>query len=124
MEVDIEVRLNSFSRLIALELAKHFPVEFPQTDIKTSHQNVIIRSAPKPQVVPDVDTGIRDFLRSLTTYAETIKQSQGTLRIGIFYNLCETVAFPFRLSIETVKLLCELNLSVDATGYPCADEPV
>lgn len=122
MELDIEVRLNNFSRFAALELAKHFPVEFPKADTKASHQDVIIQVAAKPQIVTNVDAGIRDFLRSLTVHAEAVKQSQGILRLGIFYDLRETVVFPFRLSVETIKALGELNLSVDATGYPCSDE--
>lgn len=122
MELDIEVCLNSFSWLAATELAKRFPVEFPNTGAEASHQDVVIRAAPEPQVVTDVDARIRDFLQGLTAQAEAVKQSQGVLRLGIFYDLRETVVFPFRLSVETVKALCELNLSVDATGYPCADE--
>lgn len=124
MEIDIEVCLSGISRIIALDIAKYFPVEYPQEGARIAHLNVIIRPAMNPQIVSDVDIEIRNFLQGLTVYAEAIKQSQGTLRIGIFYNLCETVVFPFRLSIETIKLLCELNLSVDATGYPCADEIV
>ena len=128
MELDIEIQLANFPRQIALELAEHFPVEFQNKKEKIDKEGLLyceitVRAAAKSQVVANVDTGIHNFLQRLATYAEAIKQYQGVLRIGVFYDLNETVVFPFRLSVETVKALGELNLSIDATGYPCAEEP-
>lgn len=125
MELDIDIRLTKFPRKIALELGEHFPVEFKnaKTDEEGSpYCEIAVWAAAESQVVTNVDTGVRNFLQRLAAYTEIIKQSRGVLRLGIFYDLSETVVFPFRLSIETVKALGELNLSIDATGYPCADE--
>jgi hypothetical protein len=121
MELDLEVRLSNLSPLAVAELAKRFPIEFPGAS-DASYQDVLIRATPKPQFVPNIDVGVGDFLQSLTPHADAIKKSKGTLRLGIFYDLSETVVFPFRLSVETVKALGDLNLSLDATGYPCGDD--
>jgi hypothetical protein len=121
MELDIDIRLNDFPRAVALEIAQRLPVEF-KTATEAAHQQVLIRAAQEPRAVTDIDGELLDFLRSLATYAETLRQSKGTLRLGIFYDLDETVVFPLRLSLETIKVLGDLNLSLDATGYPCSDE--
>lgn len=116
MEVDIEVRLNSFPRVVALEIARHLPVEF------TKPGEVVLRAAQEPRAVTDIDAAVRDFLRSLVAHAEAVRQSNGVLRLGIFYDLDETVVFPLQLSLETIKVLGDLNLSLDSTGYPCSEE--
>jgi hypothetical protein len=122
MELDADVSLNNLPRSIALELAKRFPVEFSKKDAAATHQDVVIRFASAPQVVTDVDAAVQDFLRSLVTHADAIKRSCGVLRLGVFYDLSETVVFPLQLSAETIRTLGELNLGIDATGYPCAEE--
>ncbi len=121
MELDVEVHLENLPRPIALELAKCFPVELGEVTSDVV-RDVVVRPASESHVVTDVEIGIRAFLQSLTMYSEAIKKSRGALRLGIFYDLRETVVFPFRLSAEIVKTIGELNLSIDATGYPCAEE--
>lgn len=121
-ELDIEVYFSRFSRFSVSEIAKYVPVEYQKKNTGSSYHEVIIRAALEPQTVTDVDEQIRDFLRILTIQAEAVKQSHGMLRLGIFYDLSETVVFPFRLSIETIRVLGELNLSVDVTGYPCTED--
>lgn len=44
------------------------------------------------------------------------------LRVGIFYNLKETVVFPFRLSSSVLQKIASLNLDLSVTGYPCAED--
>jgi hypothetical protein len=78
-----------------------------------------VRPAAQPEAL---ETGISNLLRHLDAYADTIRRSAGTLRVGLFYDLDETVVFPLRLSADVVKALAALNLAVDATGYPCKDE--
>lgn len=120
MELDLDVGFDSFPQASTLELQKILPVEFARTN--ASCRDVVVRAAPEPRTVASVDAAIQEFLNILKMHAEAVRQSQGILHLGIFYDLRETVVFPLRLSVETVKALAELNLEVDATGYPCADE--
>ena len=104
VELDIEIQLTKFPRKISLELAEYFPVEFQSTKMDKEefpYCGITVRAAAESQVVTNVDTGIRDFLQRLAAYTEAIKQSGGVLHLGIFYDLNETVVFPFRLSVET-----------------------
>lgn len=119
MDVDIEVQLGKVPRAVALEIAKRLSVEFASEKEKADPQDIVVRPAAQAQTL---DTGISNLLRDLDAYADTIRRSAGTLRVGVFYDLDETVVFPLRLSADVVRALGALNLAVDATGYPCKEE--
>jgi hypothetical protein len=122
MEADVEVRLAHFPKVAAMELAKHYAVDFDKTDTGAESQGVVVRATMGSKTELALEEAVRTFLQGLSMQADAVRRAQGVLRIGVFYDLQETVVFPFRLSANVVKQIAELSLSIDATGYPCADE--
>lgn len=120
MEIDIEICLSSVPKDKVSNLAKQFNVSSLKEDA-VSYQDVVIRQEPGNRT-GIIDHVVRDFLTNLYSYSEIIKNHQGVLRLGIFYNLDESVVFPFRLSSEVVKSMAELNLAIDSTSYPCSPD--
>ena len=55
-------------------------------------------------------------------FAKPSLKLEGTLDIAVFYDLSETIIFPFKLSREFISLLGGNNISVDVTGYPCSED--
>ena len=120
MEVDIEICLNNVTRGEASSLARQFLVKHTKKDAGVL-QDIVIRQEIDNRT-GIVDHIVRDFLSNLASFSEIIKKHQGVLRLGVFYNIDESVVFPFRLSCEAIKSIADLNLSIDATGYPCSPE--
>ena len=121
MEVDIEICLNSVERAEVTLFANQFLIKCTSNDASGDLLNIIVRLEDDDRI-GRVDHIVRDFLRYLAPYSNTIRRYQGVLRLGVFYNLEETVIFPFQLSCEAIKSIADLNLSIDATGYPCSPE--
>jgi hypothetical protein len=119
MDVDIEVQLAKVPKPVALEIAKRFSVEFASKKEKGGPQDIVVRPTSQQ---PTLEKAIASFLAELVAYGETIKQSAGTLRVGVFYDLDETVVFPMRLSADVIRTLSAMNLALDATGYPCKED--
>ena len=44
---------------------------------------------------------------------------EGRLKIGVFYDLSETVVFFTEYGSELMSLLVDMKLSVECVGYPC-----
>ena len=122
MELDIEVCLDAVPVETVLELQKKFPVTCACDNANAIARNAIISAWDHPRAVVSVDEEVSRFLQQLDYHAETVRGARGVIRLGIFYALTETVVFPFRLSVETVKEIGALNLAMDVTGYPCSEE--
>jgi len=122
MEIDISVFLGNFPRNISLKLTKFFSVEFSKHASTEHKQDVVIRVSSELMPVVSVESEVCNFLSNFEAYIEDVKKSSGVLRLGLFYNLQETVVFPLQLSAQTINILCKLNLGIDVTGYPCSDE--
>lgn len=43
----------------------------------------------------------------------------GCLRVGVFYDLSESIVFPMKYGLELMRLLVSMNLSIECVGYPC-----
>ncbi|HEX7048140.1 MAG TPA: hypothetical protein VF275_11280 [Gammaproteobacteria bacterium] len=67
-----------------------------------------------------VDDTVSAFLRSLCSISDVLEPHMTTLRIGVYYDIEETVVFPFFLSSSSIRKIASLSLSLEATGYPCA----
>lgn len=63
-----------------------------------------------------------DFIEGLKVLGERLALEDSVFRIAVYYSLDETVVLPLKFSKSLVKLISELSLSLDMTGYPCSDE--
>lgn len=73
------------------------------------------------KTVDDVDLEIQDFLTALRKCGFE-KRSENSLRLAIFYDVNETIVFPFSISAATVQLLADCGMSLKTVGYPCSDD--
>ncbi len=121
MEVDIDICLTNVARDDVLNLANRFLIKCTSKDSGGDLQDIVIRQKADNRT-GIVDHIVHDFLSNLTSFSETIRKHQGVLRLGVFYDIEESVVFPFRLSREVIKSIADLNLSIDATGYPCSPD--
>ncbi len=122
MDADIAVILQSVPRDLAEELSKKFIVDYKGKEKDQFSADIAIRYSSEPIVVNDLSTVIFTFLSEISAFAEVIKSLRGVLRIGVFYNLNETVVFPFYLSLGSVKIIENFGLAIDVSGYPCNDD--
>ena len=65
---------------------------------------------------------ICEFLAGLCSIEEQIRSLGGEVRLGIYYDLEDTIVFPVYLSAECIRLLSKFNVGIDSTGYPCSEE--
>jgi hypothetical protein len=68
------------------------------------------------------DKTVCNFIEGLKVLGERLALEDSVFRIAIYYGLDETVVLPLKFSKSLVKLISELSLSLDMTGYPCSDE--
>ena len=104
MEVDIEIYLKNVARNEVSSLAKQFLVERTNKDAGGELQDILIRQEADNRT-GIVDHIVRDFLSNMTAFSETIRKHQGVLCLGIFYDIEESVIFPFQLSCKAIKLM-------------------
>ena len=121
VDVDIEICLSNVARDEVSSLAKQFLVERTNKDASSELQDIVIWQEINNR------TGIiyhivLDCLNNLTSFSETIRKHQSVRRLGIFYDIGESVVFPFRLYCEAIKSIADLNLSIDAIAYPCSPD--
>ena len=83
------------------------------------HDTEYVISKIAPIVGNNLDNAITDFLSDLTKLRGVITTLKTSLRIGVFYQLAETVVFPVMLSKKTIELLYQFRVDLDITGYPC-----
>ncbi|MGX1018562.1 hypothetical protein AB7M33_001238 [Pseudomonas sp. Y3 TE3536] len=63
-----------------------------------------------------------NFIEGLKVLGERLALEDSVFRIAIYYSLYETVVLPLKFSKSLIKLISELSLPLDMTGYPCSDE--
>jgi hypothetical protein len=120
VDIDFELQLRSFPRAGSADLCESFVVEMEGDG---ELRDVVLRAEREVRPPDSLDAAMADWLRNLEAHAQTVRQCNATIRLGMFYNVKETVVFPFRLSAQTIHALSNLNLGISATGYPCDDEP-
>ncbi|WEL56062.1 hypothetical protein PZ739_02540 [Pseudomonas kermanshahensis] len=63
-----------------------------------------------------------NFIEGLKVLGDRLALEDSVFRIAIYYSLDETIVLPLKFSKSLIKLVSELSLSLDMTGYPCSDE--
>jgi hypothetical protein len=124
IEIDIELEFESQSQQkqqnltsIVTQLPKKYAVEQRGTS-KTTY--IVYKDAPisyKP-----LDEAIISFLHPLLAIRGNISALNASVRVGMFYNISETVVCPVRLSKRCIKMLNQFGVELDVTGYPCSDD--
>lgn len=71
----------------------------------------------------DVGAKLTAVLRGLRClFSAPILQCSGTVRIGLFFDISETVIFPVFLGRDAVAEMAALGLELDCTCYPGSDD--
>ena len=123
MDIDIELHVSPNSQDLLTAVRSLGVAGVTATPAKKSDE-LIIRSALSEQSAISPDEAVAAFLDQLKDLSS--REGKRTLRVGVFYDLAETVVFPVRLSISTLAKLAAWSVELDVTGYPCSktDEAV
>lgn len=118
--LEVVIKNTNCSELAAL--AMKLPNKYiSSVSSKTGHLSISINDFEfKDWLV--FDKSACDFIDGLKILGERLELEDSVFRIAIYYSLDETVVLPLKLSKSLVKLISELSLSLDMTGYPCSDE--
>jgi hypothetical protein len=126
MEVDIEltVTVDSYGTATLVNgLSRNYLAKVVGSGSTPGTVEYSIRFANdvSREVESTVGVVILDFVQGLTPLLNVISRANGILRLGIYYDLRETMVFPLILSAECVKSIASFELSLDCTGYPCSE---
>jgi hypothetical protein len=121
MDIDIELRLRSGTESQVGTVRDGTVAGFKVT-LNKKGDELIIRTAQSERPETSLDMAVREFLDALQSVGIGRKGEERALRIGVFYDLEETVVFPVTLSTQTLAMLVDWDLDLNISGYPCAPE--
>jgi len=120
MKVDVEITLPANPAAEDYGLKDFLPDDYFIEERGMKTKCSFLRASSS--VGERIDETVAGFLAGLQPLAEKIKSLRAELRIGVFYDLEETVVFPFPLKTETVRAIAEYGLALDAILYACGPE--
>jgi hypothetical protein len=124
MDVDIEIdfAVNEHEiKLLETIPSQKYSYKVERCDKGTLIAKVSYKTEDYVKFDATVGEVIKSFLVGLEAIRNVIKNGAGRIRLGIFYHLNETMVFPFFLSAESIRVISDFNILLDATGYPCND---
>ncbi len=122
MEVDIDLNIEPLQEEQIGSISGLPPMyRIVKGDVTTSSQELTFRYSTDAPVIVKSDIGkeVEKFLYGLRKFESLIGKVGGTVRLGIYYDLNETITFPLCMSAKCIKLMSKFNLSLDSMGYPC-----
>jgi len=118
--LEIVIKNTDYSELAAL--AMKLPNKYMSSvSSKTGHLSISINDFDFNDWLV-FDKTACDFIEGLKVLGERLALEDSVFRIAVYYSLDETAVLPLKFSKSLVKLISELSLSLDMTGYPCSDE--
>lgn len=121
IEIDIELCCNNQQEQTIDRLSKSLPKNYIVVVRGKTESNTYITFENCVNKVWNLDEAITSFLMGLISLRERIIQFNGAIRVGLFYEVSETVVCPVLLKKETINLIHQFDLSLDITGYPCGN---
>lgn len=121
IDCDVEIEIECFDEN---EISAFSLVSSDKVYCRKSEKGIISISTQEFSFCEwaDFELALIEFLRSLENVKSYIFNLNSRIRFGMFYNLNETVVFPFFLSKEIVGLLNEFGFSMEVSCYPCDEE--
>jgi hypothetical protein len=92
------------------------PLATAEFRIKYPYENII-------NMTTDAGCYIENFIEGVSNIGSSIAGRDARLRLGIFCSLDETITIPLFISAKCIKMINELNLSMDFTGYIGTNDP-
>jgi len=120
MKVDVEIELPLLPSLPDYGLNGFLPNGYFLEERGTSKKVFFLRCPASTG--ESIDETISKFLAELHPLEGKLRELKAELRVGVFYDVRETVVFPFRLAKENVSRIASFDLSLDATIYVCSEE--
>jgi hypothetical protein len=69
-----------------------------------------------------VDKAIQTFLEAIESVGDALSGCDGLLRVGVYIEEGEAVAFSVDLSSTTVKWLARYQFAIEVNCYPCSSQ--
>ena len=121
IEIDIELEVDLQLQFMLTNMAAQLPEKYVAEHREPRHFLYIVYEDASISSKP-LDEGIICFLNGLVAFREKISALNACVRVGMFYQVNETIVCPVRLSKQCIKILNQFGVSLDVTGYPCSDD--
>lgn len=121
LEIDIELNCGQQSAQVISKIAERLPDSYFWVT-RGKAENLFISLEEYPNRITQLDKAVISFLNGLLDIKQEIILLNASLRIGLFYQLSETVICPVMLSKSCINLICQFGLDLDISGYLCGED--
>jgi hypothetical protein len=120
--VDIQLFLEKKeNNLLIDKLNFILPYEFIAEDVSDKSTLLIISYRSDNELNYSLDQEIKEFLIKLLSVEKILLEFEKTLRVGVFYDIKETIVCPILLEKETIELIARFKTKIFLTGYLCSE---
>jgi hypothetical protein len=119
--IDIQLFLDDEDRVDFDEIKKLLPAEFILESKEKSEYKWAISYSDESCLSGSLNEEVFNFASKLIALDWLLKKSNKLLRIGVFYDIKETIVCPMIFEENTVELLAKLKSKIFLTGYLCSD---
>ncbi len=120
MEVDIEISFSLNDSEIHSSNITKFENYYDIVNIN-KEKNIFLVSKEYDLKNITLSDAIINFFKQFEGVYNFKPNIEKLLRLGIYYDLEETVVFPVMLTNTCISLLSKINVSLDISGYPCSE---
>lgn len=121
MEVDVEIALPDLAASLAnYGLGGLLPEGYFVEHRGNREVSLFIRGYDSSGT--KINETIFRFLSGLQPLEGNLRELKAELRVGVFYDIRETVVFPLYINIGTIDKMSLFGLSLDANIYVCNGE--
>lgn len=117
-ECTLEITANPSLKLDSSSFITSLPIRYTFKNKKNSNTISVSTDDFSFSNWLEFENSAYSFLKGLTFMTNEEEISNLIFRIAIYYNIDETVIFPFHLSKKMINKIHEMKLFIETNGYP------
>ncbi len=117
-ECTLEITANPSLKLDSSSFITSLPIRYTFKNKKNSNTISVSTDDFSFSNWLEFENSAYSFLKGLTFMTNEEEISNLIFRIAIYYNIDETVIFPFHLSKKMINKIHEMKLFIEINGYP------
>ncbi|MCS8265589.1 hypothetical protein N0497_29270 [Pseudomonas aeruginosa] len=121
-ECTLEITANSSQNFSSSKFHVNLPKQYAYKENQKNGNISVSSNDFSFSSWPEFEKNTYDFLENLNFMSSEKELDALALRIAIYYDIEETVIFPFCFSNSLIKKAYEMKLSLEINGYPCSRE--
>ncbi|MFD2113759.1 hypothetical protein [Thiorhodococcus fuscus] len=118
--VDIQLFIENLSTATMGSLSKKLPAEF-SIETRGNDSSLVISYRTDDDLENSLDEELNVFLGKLFSVEGLLCEVELLLRVGVFYDIKETIVCPIMLKRNTISMINRFNADIYITGYLCSD---